>query len=235
MLGASGGRAEQSGIYCDAVVASPAQVIWFPKDGGANMQRAVVRKQQVANIFIHNDLDSAAHHFAGVIRSKQASDEAVGIGYDCIACATMIAFSFEAYLNFFGAKKIAGWKERQPFADKVKQVFAALGLTPNWSKRPYFNMTAMKDLRDTFAHGKPVQFEVDEEEEALVGQLDGIRADLSSGWEKVAQPGPVLEAYDDLTSIWKEMLAASGLEIFDAMTHGFNSLTLVKMIDPPQA
>ncbi|MGX1741083.1 hypothetical protein ACWIEX_05945 [Bosea sp. NPDC055353] len=199
------------------------------------MQRARIRRQQTANIFIHNDLDSAAHYFAGIIRSKQNDDDRNGIAYDCIACATMIAFSFEAYLNFFGSKKINNWKERQSFPDKLKEVFTTLGLTPDWNSRPYVNMTAMKDLRDTFAHGKPVQFEVDVEEEALVGQLDGIRSDLSAGWEKAAQPEPVLEAYDDLNAIWKEMLAASGLEVFDAMTHGFNSLSLVKMIDPPPA
>lgn len=195
------------------------------------MMRAIIRRQESHSIFIHNDLDSAAHYFAQIIRTKLEAGERGGIAFDCIACATMIAFSFEAYLNFFGHKLVPEWQERQRTDDKIKQVLAKLNITPDWSRRPYSGVRAMKALRDTFAHGKPVQFELDVEEEALIGELDGKRASFSADWEKQAQPELVQQAYEDLTTLWKEMLEASGLELFEAMTHGFHGISLVRMVN----
>jgi hypothetical protein len=54
---------------------------------------------------VHNTLSQAAWHFKQVIEDKQKNG-GTGITYDCMACATMLAFTWEAYLNFFGDELI---------------------------------------------------------------------------------------------------------------------------------
>ena len=65
-----------------------------------------------------------------------------------MACATMLAFTWEAYLNFFGNELFkAEWQERQDNDEKTEQVLGKLGITPDWSRRPYQSITALMKLR----------------------------------------------------------------------------------------
>src|ERR1700712_5293010 len=118
-------------------------------------KRFRARVQATRHLFIHNDLNDAAFHFRGEIQTKLSATSDTPIFYDCIACATMIAFAFEAYLNFFGEKLVNPWNERQGLPKKILQVFTALNLSPDWTARPFRGMKGMKELRDTLAHGKP--------------------------------------------------------------------------------
>lgn len=91
--------------------------------------------------------------------------------YDGMACAVMVAFAFEANVNFMGFKlheagKLSSWKEREPFMEKLKKVFGALGILADLDKRPLKSMERMKVLRDTLAHGKPAYGEY---EQVVVG------------------------------------------------------------------
>ncbi len=74
-----------------------------------DLVRATVEESR--KIRIHNDLSQAAFHFKKAIEEKQKND-GVGITYDCMACATMLAFTWEAYLNFFGDTLIGvSWRK----------------------------------------------------------------------------------------------------------------------------
>ncbi|MCK1283928.1 hypothetical protein IVB41_08250 [Bradyrhizobium sp. 44] len=143
----------------------------------------------------------------------------------------MIAFAFEAHLNFFGAKLIDPWNERQRVNEKIKQVFGALEFSPDWQSRPFKGVQAMKELRDIFAHGKPATFEMDEVVEAEAGELDGKRYNLGPAWETLCMPVHVLDAYEDLVAVWKIMLARSGMAEFDAMDHGEGGVTYLGDVD----
>ena len=39
------------------------------------------------------------------------------------------------------------------------------------------------------------------------------------------------EAYDDVEQIWKELLAKSGLAIFDTLTHGGSHMSFIEQVD----
>jgi hypothetical protein len=194
-------------------------------------KRIRARVQETRHIRPHNDIDNAAFYFKKIISEKLASNTRDALFFDCMACSTMIAFAFEAYLNFFGAELVKPWQERQGVNDKIKQVFAALKLAPDWSARPFSGMKAMKELRDAFAHAKPRTFEMDKIVEAEVGELDGKRYDIGPKWEKECTPDAVLTAYDDLEAVWRIMFEASGLTVFQAMDHGEGGLTFIERVE----
>jgi hypothetical protein len=181
--------------------------------------------------YLFDDLNNAAFYFQNVIKDKVKAGVRDALVFDCMACATMIAFAFEAYLNFFGAKLVNPWNERQRLNDKIKQVLEALKLAPDWNGRPFSGVRAMKELRDIFAHGKPQTFEMDKVVEAEVGELDGKRYDLGPEWEKLWTPDIVLAAYEDLEASWKAMFEASGMQVFDDMDHGEGGITFIENID----
>ena len=146
------------------------------------------RVQKSARVFVHNDLSNAALHFENEIKAKQDNGGA-GILIDGMACAVMVAFTFEANVNFMGfelnkAGKLPNWKERKSFDEKVKKVFGALGFAVEKDKRPMASMEKMKVLRDTLAHGKPVYREYDEVEIGTPEEIDlNSTAPLLAGWQ----------------------------------------------------
>jgi hypothetical protein len=83
----------------------------------------------------------------------------------------------------------------------------------------------MKSLRDTLAHGKPVEVERDEEVEGTGEELKrGVS--LAADWEKDCSSDSVFEAVDDLDTLWKLMIQKSGIDILDTMTQGEGSIIL---------
>jgi hypothetical protein len=185
------------------------------------------RLQGKKYVYIHNDLSNAAFHFKTRIEERLERDDRVGITFDCISCLVMCAFSFEAYINFLGSKLITGWKERQPFDDKVKEVLKHLGIQPDETQRPYSAIGRLKTFRDTVAHGKPDEEEYDKVVE-IKGDGSDARPDLTGEWQKICETDSVFEIYEDIEAIWKEMLEKSGLSAFDTLTHGEGGLTFME-------
>jgi hypothetical protein len=88
------------------------------------IEKVRARITQTARLYIHNDLSTAALHFKDNIDAKESGEDARGgKTYEYMACAVMLAFTFEAKVNFLGWKLIPEWKEFQSFYDKVDQVF----------------------------------------------------------------------------------------------------------------
>src|SRR5690349_10913852 len=108
------------------------------------MEIIKVRRQQHNRIYVHNDLSNAAFHFKELIEKKLTAGDRVGIAYDYMACVLMLAFAFEAKINFLGSKLIDKWKERQPFNDKLDEVLATLKLDVDWTKRPWSSVKGLK-------------------------------------------------------------------------------------------
>jgi hypothetical protein len=191
-------------------------------------------------VYVHNDLSNAAYHFEDVIKEKQKSGDK-GILIDGMACATLIAFTFEANINFMGFKlneagKLSGWKERESFNDKLKKVFGALGIPVDKDRRPLKSIERMKNLRDLIAHGKPVY---DKTEEIMVGTPEEIdlaaSSSLAAGWEVDCKADVVFECREDLETLWKLMVQKSGLQFFDTMTHGEGGIDFIAHVDCQQA
>lgn len=196
------------------------------------------RVQKTKRVFVHNDLAQAAEYYAGTIQEKLDKGTRDAIMFDGMACAVMVAFTFEAKVNFMGFElnkvgKLPNWKEREPFMEKLKKVFGALGIAIELDKRPLKSMERMKALRDTLAHGKPVYAEYDEEEVGTPEEIDlRSSAKLSAGWETECKPRVVKEAKDDLDELWKLMIEKSGLVLWDTMTSGDGGITFIEEVDP---
>jgi hypothetical protein len=197
------------------------------------VEKIRIRRSGQKRIYVHNDLWSAAAHFRNVVRKRTELKDTEGVAFDRMACLVMLAFTFEAKINFLGHKLISSWKERQPFSDKVQEVLSCLEVDPDWKNRPYLSIDQLKKFRDSIAHGKPVEIEYDETVDVPPEQVDRD-IDLTSEWVQYCSQEAVFAAYDDVDVIWKELLTRSKLEIFDPMTYGSGGLTFVeKLVDKP--
>lgn len=181
------------------------------------------------NIYVHNDLSNAANYFKTTMERKLESGDREGIGFDGMACSIVLAFTFEAKINFLGHKLIEGWKERQRFDDKVDEVLGNLGVKLDWSKRPYSSVQRLKAFRDSIAHGKPVEIEHTDTVVVDAKELDR-NVDLSGEWEEACKEGPVFEAHADLDAVWNELLEKSGLTVWETMTTGQGGITFIEKI-----
>jgi len=155
--------------------------------------------------------------------------------FDGMACGMMVAFAFEANLNFMGLElmksgKLTEWNEWQSYTKKLNKVFEALGIPVELQKRPLKSMQKMKDLRNTLAHGKPVIEEYDKIEVGTNEELDR-GAELIAGWEKDCTSDVVFEALSDLDDLWKLMIEKSGLELWDTISHGEGAITFIENVE----
>jgi len=192
------------------------------------------RVQTDKNLYIHNDLSQGATYFNDTIQEKLKKGSRDAIAFDGMACALMIAFAFEANLNFMGSyllkvARINAWDERAKFSKKLEKVFTTIGIAVEPDKRPQSSMQRMKDLRDTLAHGKPVEIVDDEERE---GTQEELRkgSSLAADWEQEVKPEVVAECLADLDQLWKLMIEKSGVSVIDTMSQGEVSITVIERV-----
>jgi len=123
-----------------------------------------------------------------------------------------LAFTMEAKINFLGTKLVADWKERRPFLTKLNHVLEHVALNVDFGARPYSTIRTLKDLRDSLAHGKPLHLELDRE--------SYCNAEFAN------------QAYEDVNGIWRQLLFASNLSLFETLSGGAHSITFIeKVID----
>ncbi len=194
------------------------------------MEKYRVRRQSRKNIYIHNDLSNAAFHFKKSVDTRLEKANREGIAFEVMACLTMLAFSFEAKINFLGAKIFQDkWKERQAFNNKLGQVFNELKLDLKEDERPYSTIEKLKAFRDSIAHGKPCEIEADKVVDADEDDLEDV-VDLSADWEEFCDEDLMYEIYNDVNEIWQIMLSSSGLKLFETLSHGSDSVTFIEKI-----
>jgi len=171
----------------------------------------------------HNDLQRAAQHFRARIDERLAADDRKGIAFDILAELVFLAFSVEAKVNFLGAKLISDWKECAPFNEKLDLVLDRLGIVPDRTVRPYSTLEALKSLRDSMAHGKPVH-EVKTEELVIdTDEDEDLFADLRGDWDGYYRGTFYQDAQDDVTAMWEAWIAASKLTHFEATTRSLRA------------
>jgi hypothetical protein len=181
-----------------------------------------------ADVYLHNHLANSAYWFKTQIekKSKPGADRS-GIAFDYLACATSIAFTNEAHINFFGMKCVKGFVERDPIESKVAVVFNAFKMPIVWETRPLSSFRAMKNLRDTLAHGKPAEICYDKVTSATPDQqniIDNLKAD----WQKALTHEPIMTAYKDMDDLFNQLLAASGMKLFDTIEQTNYTISLIE-------
>ena len=180
-----------------------------------------------AEVLIHNHLANSAYWFKQQIEKKIESGDRSGIAFDYLGCAVCIAFTNEAHINFFGCKVVKGFNEREYFDGKVATVLAALKIPVIWETRPLSSVRAMKNLRDTLAHGKPAEIRYEKVTSATPDQQEIIN-NLKADWQKALTHGPVMEAYFDMDNLFNSMLEKSGLKLFDTIEQTNYSISLIE-------
>lgn len=174
--------------------------------------------------FIHNDLSNTAFYFKERIASKVAKGELDGVFLEMIAALTMTAFAFEAYLNFVGHHKIKDWDEWLSLKAKLKLILKELRLSVDHNKRPYVTIGKIIGIRNELAHGKP---KLTETKKVEVGTHDELAEQLRSfqlEWEKTLTPDFVVEAYDDVEAIWRALLEAANIRVFETLSGGSSGI-----------
>lgn len=197
----------------------------------ADNQKIRARVETTRKILIHNDLSQAATYFSETVDAKLKAGNRDAIMFDGMACALMVAFAFEANLNFMGdylskEERLKEWTERQAFSKKLKKVFGALEISLDMESRPLSSMMKMKGLRDTLAHGKPQVIEEKKEMEATQAELEkGLK--LAADWERLCRSESVTEALSDLDDLWKLMIQKSGVSVIDTFSSGSGSISRI--------
>ena len=114
---------------------------------------------------------------------------------------------------------------------KFERVAKKLNIPVEYGSRPHKTVKLLKEFRDTLAQGKP--FEIDQEQEliATYEELDRSKL-LQAEWEKrFLTEEFVSRAHDDSETIWKTFLQASGLSVFDTITHGDRNIQFISYVD----
>ncbi len=182
-----------------------------------------IEVKQVKKIYIHNDLMNVAFHMKEQILFKHSHGQE-GIDLEILAALTMLAFAFEAKINFVGQKVVNKWKERESFKKKSSKIYSELELSPNLNERPFSSVEKLKKFRDFVAHGKPIDICIVTE-----GEADGYRprVDLKAGYEEICTIENFLEIYADVKEVWRIMLDAADIPLIDTITTGSTTHTLI--------
>jgi hypothetical protein len=88
-------------------------------------------------------------------------------------------------------------------------------------------MARMKTLRDTLAHGKPVELKADDEREGTQEELRKGTS-LAADWESEVKPEVAAEAVADLDELWKLMIQKSGIDVMDTFTQGEMAVMVIQ-------
>lgn len=191
------------------------------------MSKIKVKVDTSKNVYIHNDLMNVAYHLKeAILKKNEDNDE--GINLDIMAALAILAFAYEAKINFIGHKKVEKWKERDSFKKKSSRIYSSLTLNPDLEVRPYSSIECLKKFRNYIAHGKPI--EVSESYEKIIDQSDECRIDLNAGHEDFCTLDNFLEIYEDVNKVWKELLNAADIQLYETITSGSSGVTYIEHV-----
>jgi hypothetical protein len=80
-----------------------------------------------------------------------------GHTYEAMSCLIVGAFKFEAFLNDIGTKLLPFWEqiERIPHKNKLALIAEQVGVTVDYSCRPFKTLKHLFEARNQLAHAKP--------------------------------------------------------------------------------
>ena len=178
-------------------------------------EKFAVKIRDNAHIYIHNTLENAAWYLKEKIEARIRANDRDGIGLEIMACLIMIAFSFEAKVNFLGFKAFGDqWGEGRPYLHKVKRVSRKSGVRINCDARPYLTVRELKRFRDTVAHGKPAEIRGEKNVTITREELER-RNILKADWEKSLNEEYLNSCRRRHRGVVERPFGASGLKIIE--------------------
>lgn len=118
----------------------------------------------------------------------------------CMVVGTLLAFSFEAYLNHVGAALLESWdvvEHKLGWSPKLSLLGELLALPIDWGRRPLQLLPAVFRFRDDIAHGKTKPIRLPDQpmpegdgarlDDALFAMIEKATAD----WERACEPATI--------------------------------------------
>ena len=141
---------------------------------------------------------------------QKTEKEPKGSYYTTMGALLMTAFTFEAYLNHLGQKRIKFWEEIESI--KVLEKYVALckelELTPNFSKRPYQMLKTLFKFRNAIAHGRS---QILEETKEVSSKDEPYEHTPKTHWEEYCTLDNAKRAKQDIAEIITELHKKAGL------------------------
>lgn len=149
------------------------------------------------------------NHGAKVLIMKAEAEEK-GSYYTAMGALLLTAFTFEAYLNHLGDKRIKFWEEVEPIKvmDKYSVLCKDLELVPDFSQRPYQTLSSLFKFRNAIAHGKS---QVLKETKEISSQDELYEHTPKAHWEEYCTLDNAKRAKEDVSQIISELHKEAGL------------------------
>ncbi len=163
-------------------------------------------------IYPHNDLFNLAYYQREIINKKIKDGIEEALGLDCMSCLISLAFTTEALVNFVGKKRVPNWNEGKRYLEKIKYVCAQADVTFSKHREPYKTLWELKTLRDSMAHGKPVEFQTD------IENRNDFRKAMECSWDKNLTPDYVNSAYDQVKIFERLLIVNCNISVGETIT-----------------
>ena len=163
-------------------------------------------------VYPHNDLFNLAHYQRELINQKVAEGIEDALSLDCMSCLISLAFTVEALINFIGYKRVQDWREWQPYINKMTQVCEAASLGFDKNTEPYKTIWELKELRDSIAHGQPIELNT------TVRTREELRASMVCSWDQNLNPDYVNHAYDQVKQFERLLFDNCQISVGETLT-----------------
>lgn len=149
------------------------------------------------------------NHGTDVLILKTEEDEK-GSYYTTMGALLLSAFTFEAYLNHLGNLKLTFWLEIESIKviEKYAVIYKHLGLSPDFSLRPYQTLSSLFKFRNAIAHGKS---QILKEAKEVSSQDDPYNHIPKAHWEEYCTLDNAKRAKEDVSAVIMELHVAAGL------------------------
>ena len=150
------------------------------------------------------DLSNGAY-----ILLEKSKENIEGSYYTTMASILFSAFTFEAFLNHLGSKKIKFWDEIEivRVLDKYTVLCKEFDINPQYGVRPYQTIKSLFQFRNAIAHGKSKILEFEDIVDSSAKFED---YELKTKWEEYCTETNAQRAREDVREIIIELSKKSG-------------------------
>jgi len=166
---------------------------------------------------------------AAWVMIKKSEENAQGSRYTDMAALLFVAFTFEAYLNHLGQERIEFWSsiESIKVMEKYDCLCKSLGVSPNFSKRPYQTLKSLFRFRNAVAHGRT---QVLKTEKLINSQDEPWSHSPQTDWEEYCTGANAKRAKEDVEKVIVQLHVAAGLGDYPFMHGGTISSVSLKPV-----
>lgn len=147
---------------------------------------------------------------------KKTDQEVEGSYYTIMGSLLLTTFTFEAYLNHLGKKKITFWDKIESINvfDKYSVLCKEFDIFPDFSVRPHQTLKALFQFRNAIAHGKSIT-----KIKTVSSQDDPSKKVPKAEWEEYCNMDNAKRAKEDVSRVIIELHKKAGLGNYPFVCH----------------